>query len=1070
MPASSDLVEMVESENTKSGWLSKRGTVNKMLKRRWVTVQNGNLDYFTQPGSLPSGSIPLRGAHVEKSDKENQKDQFFFYLTPAESSSTKKNEDRVYVFCCDSAKEVEEWLTCFEDCDANVLRSLKEGALQKCNRGLQHWIRRYFVLYYDRLVYFKDRTDTVPNGVILFSANDITISETGGDKGFAFQIEGAEADDGKTCTLSASTEDDRKDWLTVLRKVVVSKGSAKFPGSIQEGYLSQCHKPNWRWGVRYVVVVPGKLLYYRHKAEETEEGVIDLTGRARLEESPAGMLKRLRAETKGFTFSITESQEQNPRVFYFATKKREDLAMWLAALRRTMSHSSVQPSYSNSVQEGFLKKSEGSLTIWAPRYFALFENRYCYFKSKGDLTAAGEILLTPGFEAVIEPDPANPEYEAVKALNLPFMFSIASSGDEGEKRLYVQAADFEERTMWLTWFTAIAKAQIRQVRKDSLREGYVRVGKNKRFYILCKDRLLLYKKRGDELAERELLLTAGTVIERDSVAPGEGTDSKVLCQEAEGDRKLNLDFFTRDLREEWMAVVGGLEFNNFKTRTGRIREGWGRKLGAKFRTWKARYFVLFEDKLCYYSKLRDTEAAGTIELNFSSKVLVDPTEEMCLVIEHPTWSRVYKLQFDTLDSMNKWLEAISGVIKGSSCLFGGNLEDHCKASCYPIPKICFDIGEKLKAEGLDAESLFRAPGNPELIQGGIAAFEGEFKAGKGNIDSPVASVIDPYSLAWILVVYLRRLRIPLIPPKILEQILAVDGENVRLTAKYTMLATLVNTLPAAHRILLVYVMDLLQQIVARASVNKMPARLLATTLTPIILRKPLDEHGSLQDRNALEVSVNVLVMLIEGFATIFPTGCPPMPIPMKTKRDKREEYIISPGLSQRFDLHRTSNLPEDWQPHVTDDGIPYYYNTLTNESTWIRPEEDPELKAHSRRVRAGARGARRSATPSHSSDTGDSSDDDVRVSHLNYFDESTSSMMSDIAMKELRRQAQARTLDNRKRQEDDVPRKSKDVPLLKSVRTDTSTSTSTSTSFMGKKPPLPPPASPSVKKSGTSKS
>jgi len=256
--------------------------------------------------------------------------------------------------------------------------------------------------------------------------------------------------------------------------------------------------------------------------------------------------------------------------------------------------------------------------------------------------------------------------------------------------------------------------------------------------------------------------------------------------------------------------------------------------------------------------------------------------------------------------------------------------------------------------------------------------------------------------------------------------------------------------------------------------------------------------------------------LIEGFGVIFPDGGPSIPLPARATREQREEKIIPPGLSQRFVLNRASDLPEDWQAHVSDEGVPYYHNTITKESTWVRPlpvEDDDKQEGKSRvaetkphKVRAG--GARpskiaKSGTAYGSDFSGDSSDEDGRGSHMSPFEESASSMMGDSALSELKRLARAKAVEIRKAKkelsslEDKlsqresellVPRKSgivKEAPplvkqgsakleIVSSPKSSMTTSASTlgTSSFVGnllaKKPPGPP-AVTSKKPPGNSK-
>ena len=87
-----------------------------------------------------------------------------------------------------------------------------------------------------------------------------------------------------------------------------------------------------------------------------------------------------------------------------------------------------------------------------------------------------------------------------------------------------------------------------------------------------------------------------------------------------------------------------------------VHEGWCVKLGAIFKTWRRRWFVLTRTKLSYYTK-PGGKLKGTIDI-LTSTAAVDPTckKQPALAVKTP--KRTYHIVCDTAVEVKNWVKAI----------------------------------------------------------------------------------------------------------------------------------------------------------------------------------------------------------------------------------------------------------------------------------------------------------------------------------------------------------------------------------------------------------------------------
>jgi hypothetical protein len=81
------------------------------------------------------------------------------------------------------------------------------------------------------------------------------------------------------------------------------------------------------------------------------------------------------------------------------------------------------------------------------------------------------------------------------------------------------------------------------------------------------------------------------------------------------------------------------------------KQGYLKKLGGKFKTWKKRYFVLDGPKLHYY-KEQNGELIGTITLSAECVVTLDLDKADCIQVK--TKTRTWHFIASNEEDMNSW--------------------------------------------------------------------------------------------------------------------------------------------------------------------------------------------------------------------------------------------------------------------------------------------------------------------------------------------------------------------------------------------------------------------------------
>jgi len=89
------------------------------------------------------------------------------------------------------------------------------------------------------------------------------------------------------------------------------------------------------------------------------------------------------------------------------------------------------------------------------------------------------------------------------------------------------------------------------------------------------------------------------------------------------------------------------------------KEGYLRKQGEKFKTWKKRWFVLKRNELNYYEKKGDKKLKGTIVLEPDFKISVSSIKSHCFqIMPHDKSKRIYYIHGENDKEAEEWITTL----------------------------------------------------------------------------------------------------------------------------------------------------------------------------------------------------------------------------------------------------------------------------------------------------------------------------------------------------------------------------------------------------------------------------
>ena len=92
-------------------------------------------------------------------------------------------------------------------------------------------------------------------------------------------------------------------------------------------------------------------------------------------------------------------------------------------------------------------------------------------------------------------------------------------------------------------------------------------------------------------------------------------------------------------------------------------QGWLKKQGRRFKTWKWRYFVLRADTLCYYTDKNMQTLKGSMKITPGAKIVIQmglEYDQFHFIVY--TDARKLLISCPTRDLMQKWVDSIQSAI------------------------------------------------------------------------------------------------------------------------------------------------------------------------------------------------------------------------------------------------------------------------------------------------------------------------------------------------------------------------------------------------------------------------
>lgn len=505
------------SDSLYEGSLMKSGK-NMGWKRRYCVLMIDHIKCFkTRFQDKPSTIIKLPpGADAEGLPASDQIRKHQFWVgANGDASGTRR-----YKLAAPTEQEKEQWLRSlfhlFNTKDNRVnLLSIKEGYLYKnSSKGL--WTKKYFVLLQGALFYVSNRNDFLNTDLIDFKSNYVDTKKIGyinlvnspdllpvvSLDTIAIAEHGDEGT--RTCVLRAPNRQVQQEWITEIQSLLRQHDVLLSSQSLKEGFLRNQTKKRKQWHRGYFVLLQNNFLYFRNRSDE--KATIEITITATTD------LAQISGDPHNpFLFTLSEpGGDENSSVNYFYTfscESEEVRLSWMTHLATNIKAKNVK-LFPDSKFEGYMfkKQSRAPENPGQRRYFVLKDNTLMYYKNKSDITKPRVLEIKGECEIIV-----------IDTGDFPFMFSVAQSGDEGEKVIKLYCRDSTTRTEWIDVLKEqIARFPLTKIKPNSLREGYVYLRRDdtwrKRFFILDFDSFSLFPKKAERKAELIFPLEEDTYV------------------------------------------------------------------------------------------------------------------------------------------------------------------------------------------------------------------------------------------------------------------------------------------------------------------------------------------------------------------------------------------------------------------------------------------------------------------------------------------------------------------------------------------------------------------------------
>lgn len=490
-----------------------------------VNESNNNYTITTNGGGAGNSSSGMNDSNVSNNVKDNSQKFQFWVAETGDATGTRR-----YKLAANFEAEKELWLRhlhfLFSTKNNRVLStSIREGYLYK--KGMTgNWTKRYVVLLEDGLYDsakrndFNDKTKfDLKNDYINFTEISFVDLRDGPELFYAFSTDIfslAESGDESTvtCTLRAPDSATLRAWVSDLRVILKQNDVTVNPNSLLEGYLriQQSVLGSKKWVRGYFILLETSLSYYRGRRDNQPCSSIPIFASTDIQiievKAEKEKEKVMFAEEENMWQFSVEGEDNEGLHFILCAETEEERSLWMNILGANIKAQNKN-LFPDSIFEGYMWKPSGG-KVMTKRYFVLKKGMLYYYKKRSDTEESGSIEIKFGCEIIVIDK---------EDSSFPYMFSVAKSGDEGERVFLMCCRDKNSRSEWISHIYAqIDLCPVIKEEENSTCECYVLIRREnewkKRFCILEEDSISFYLKRNDpnKKLEMSMKITEDTFI------------------------------------------------------------------------------------------------------------------------------------------------------------------------------------------------------------------------------------------------------------------------------------------------------------------------------------------------------------------------------------------------------------------------------------------------------------------------------------------------------------------------------------------------------------------------------
>mmetsp|Transcript_19495 Transcript_19495/g.74816 ORF Transcript_19495/g.74816 Transcript_19495/m.74816 type:complete len:687 (-) Transcript_19495:83-2143(-) len=270
-----------------------------------------------------------------------------------------------------------------------------------------------------------------------------------------------------------------------------------------------------------------------------------------------------------------------------------------------------------------------------------------------------------------------------------------------------------------------------------------------------------------------------------------------------------------------------------------------------------RLFLLSGPFLFYYKKERDATPCGVIPLEYyviRKKLNKKRKFSMMLTLACDAFKNMtgsYKLQADTLESMESWFDKIKRkcVNSGNKKVFGVDMKEVVARKSNQnrfMPRLVLACIQFLEAQAMELEGLFRISASASIVE----YYKDQYDCGE---EVTFDNIYDFHIPANLLKLYLREMPEPLFTFDLYDRFVACG-----LTPDTNELAAIMADLPVENYATSKLLFSFLHEVSTRSEVNKMGASNLATVFGPNLVRNRSDTPN-VQDFGVINTIIQSII-------------------------------------------------------------------------------------------------------------------------------------------------------------------------------------------------------------------